>query len=449
LRILPIMAIVGLQAIFYYLVAFVFFLIPSGFIFAELGCRYANNGGVYSWVKAAFGNNAGVCALWMEWINNVIAFPATLAMIVATLSYSGLFSHHLNPDETCMIMILILWGISFYNLLGQKAANLLSSFGTVCGVFLPALILVALAGTWVSMGHVSAFQAHQQAFIPSLSSGSVAILVAVMSAYSGLQVSGFHANQVKKPEVNFPKAIFFSGIILFFITCLGSLAIYVIMFPAKINIENGVAQGLASLLRVFHLSWLTPYFAIGIALGAIASLSAWFVGPAKGVAYAAKEGGLPACLARLNKVNMPIVVMLAQSVIATLICLIFLIMPSAKEAFWVLIILTSQFTVLTYVLVFLAAIRLRARNSNNRSGLYLLRGHKCLNVLSVVGVILCLVAFVFGVLPPARLQFGHAFTYTIMVIGGDAIIIVMPLLWGLVTRMRMNEGFFAPSNNKS
>ena len=59
LREYPIMASQGLHAIFYYLVAFLFFLLPSALICAELSTRYPIKGGVYSWVKLAFGERAG------------------------------------------------------------------------------------------------------------------------------------------------------------------------------------------------------------------------------------------------------------------------------------------------------------------------------------------------------------------------------------------------------
>ncbi len=73
------MATIGLQSVFFYLVAAVTFLVPTSLICAELSSMLTkNNGGrVFSWVKAGLGEKAGVLAMWLEWFNNVVSFPST------------------------------------------------------------------------------------------------------------------------------------------------------------------------------------------------------------------------------------------------------------------------------------------------------------------------------------------------------------------------------------
>lgn len=50
------MATIGLQSVFFYLIAAVTFLLPTSLICAELSSMITqNNGGVFSWVKAGLG----------------------------------------------------------------------------------------------------------------------------------------------------------------------------------------------------------------------------------------------------------------------------------------------------------------------------------------------------------------------------------------------------------
>ena len=82
----PLMASMGFSAVFFYLLAALLFLLPSSVICAELGSTWPKAGGVYLWVRKAFGDKTGFLAIWLEWINNVISFPASLSFIAATLA---------------------------------------------------------------------------------------------------------------------------------------------------------------------------------------------------------------------------------------------------------------------------------------------------------------------------------------------------------------------------
>ena len=49
-------ASIGVQSIFWWIFTLIFFFIPYGLITAELGSTYPDQGGIYSWVKRAFGD---------------------------------------------------------------------------------------------------------------------------------------------------------------------------------------------------------------------------------------------------------------------------------------------------------------------------------------------------------------------------------------------------------
>ena len=53
LRGLPSQAEFGIQSIFYYLFAAIFFLLPFSLVCAELASTYTHSGGLYRWVSEA------------------------------------------------------------------------------------------------------------------------------------------------------------------------------------------------------------------------------------------------------------------------------------------------------------------------------------------------------------------------------------------------------------
>lgn len=55
---------------------------------AELGSAFSQSGGgVYTWVKEAFGPRWGFTAIWLQWIQNVVWYPTVLGFAAASLAY--------------------------------------------------------------------------------------------------------------------------------------------------------------------------------------------------------------------------------------------------------------------------------------------------------------------------------------------------------------------------
>ena len=153
LRNLPIMAGVGLSAILFYLLAALVFLIPSAFVSAELASTWPEAGGVYLWVQKAFGNRLGLFAIWSEWFNNVIGFPATLSFIAATVLYS--FLPHIEQHKIILLLLIlvILWSCTLFNFLGVKASSRLNIFGALVGSIIPSILIILLAVFWICSHH--------------------------------------------------------------------------------------------------------------------------------------------------------------------------------------------------------------------------------------------------------------------------------------------------------
>ncbi len=112
LRGLPLMAKEGLSMIFYILFAAVMFLIPASLVAAELGGAFSNkSGGVYTWIKEAFGSRWGFTAIWLQWIQNVVWYPTVLAFAASALAYLFMDPELANDGPYTGIVILVCyWG---------------------------------------------------------------------------------------------------------------------------------------------------------------------------------------------------------------------------------------------------------------------------------------------------------------------------------------------------
>src|SRR5262245_35880914 len=62
----------------------VVFFVPYALLTAELGAAWPGEGGVYVWVREAFGPRPGSLAAWFYWINNAYYIPAVYMVFAAT-----------------------------------------------------------------------------------------------------------------------------------------------------------------------------------------------------------------------------------------------------------------------------------------------------------------------------------------------------------------------------
>ena len=74
LRGLPTMAVYGMSVIFFLAVAVIFFLIPTALVSAELATTWPKRGGIYVWVREAFGEKWGFIAVCLQWLQNLVSF---------------------------------------------------------------------------------------------------------------------------------------------------------------------------------------------------------------------------------------------------------------------------------------------------------------------------------------------------------------------------------------
>ena len=85
LRSLPAMATYGLGSITLFVIPAILFLVPTALVAAELATGW--KGGIFTWVREAFGERAGFVAIWLQWIQNVVWYPTQIAFIAASLSF--------------------------------------------------------------------------------------------------------------------------------------------------------------------------------------------------------------------------------------------------------------------------------------------------------------------------------------------------------------------------
>jgi glutamate:GABA antiporter len=115
-------------------------------------------------------------------------------------------------------------------------------------------------------------------------------------------------------------------------------------------------------------------------------------------------------------------ILVAQASVITIIALLYAFIPSVTHAYWIFAAMATQVYLIMYVLMFIAALRLRRRQPGHS------RGYRApvLGLLCVLGVASSVAALVIGFIPPS--QFGHLnpVTYVFLILAGVVLIGVLP-----------------------
>lgn len=429
LRNLPLVAEYGYGSLFFYCLVALIFLFPCALISAELATGWVKTGGVYIWVREAFGPKWGFFAVWMQWIHNVTWFPAILSFSAATFAY--VVNPSLASNKTYLISSILggFWAITLFNCLGLKLSSWFSALGVIAGTILPGLLLIVFGLFWIGKGGEVQLQFTINSFIPAMSDiQNIVFLTGLFLAFGGLEVSAVHAREVQEPQKNFPRAILIAALISFVLYTLGALAIAIVIPKNQINLVASLMDAFQIFFAEYHLSYLVVPLALMIIYGAIGELNAWIIGPVRALHATSKHGDLPPLFQKLNKNGTPVNLLLFQGIIVTLTSFVFLFMPSASSAFWILSAMSVQLYLIMYILMFLAAIKLRYSHPHvvriyripyEMHGIWFVAG---------LGILSSIFAFLIGFIPPGQLKTGSLWFYEGFLIFGILLMSLIPIL---------------------
>lgn len=426
LRTLPLTAKLGLPLISYYLLAAIAFFIPVALVAAELATAFPETGGIYVWVREAFGRRVGFITIWLQWIYNIVWYPTILAFIAATFAY--LFAPELANNKTYLLIsiVILFWLFTCLNCFGMKLSGFVSIIGASIGTLLPMIGIILLGLTWFIQGRPLEIEA-PSSWLPDFSSlGNLSLFSAVLFGLLGMEMSAVHAEEVKNPQRDYPRALLYSTVIIFSTLVLGSLAIVIVVPASKLSVVSGFIDAYAVFFHTYHMPWMTAVIAGFIILGGLSGVSAWIIGPTKGLLVAARDGCLPQSLARVNRHGAPIVILILQGIIFTLLTSVMVLFESINAAYWILSDLCAQMALLVYVFMFAAAIKLRYSRSYPTGAYRIPGGNGVMWLVAGAGMLCSLLAILIGFVPPTQIKIENTFIFESFLMGGLIIFVFFP-----------------------
>jgi amino acid transporter len=283
-----------------------------------------------------------------------------LAFVAVSLAYGFEPAWQDNRLFVACVMIGIFWALTLACLAGPVAAAKLTTFGTVLGTIVPAAVLIGAGIAWIAAGkHIALPPFSAARLLPSWDLGRLPFVSSLLLAFTGLEVSGYYALVVRDPQRNYPKAMALALVAISGLSIFATLAIALAVPADKISLSGGVVQTFTIIFGAFGLRWIASVLAVLTAVGAIALMCAWLVGPLLSLTEVARNGLLPPVFRALSARQVPAAVMIWQAVLITIISVAFALVPSVNQAYWILTATTTALLGFYYLPIFAAVIKLR------------------------------------------------------------------------------------------
>lgn len=429
IRNFPSMAIYGWSCIGWYVIGAVLFLIPISLAGAELATGWPEGGGVYAWVKQAFGEKGGFTALFCEWSNNLVWFPTVLSFIASTLAFALTPSLSASPWYMFSVMMIAFWGTTAIAYFGEEASTKFGNAGVILGSIIPAILIIILGIWWIGSGAALVLPPFAVGtMVPVINFSTLPFFATIILLFAGMEMAGFHALETKNPQKDFPRAMALSALIIVVCTVLATLAIAVVIPADQLNLASGVMQAIQYFFTAAHMPGLVAPMAILITLGGVVSLAAWLIGPAKGLGIVAEEGNMPPLFDRTNRYGAPVAVLVIQALIGSFISLLYVFLPSVNQAYWILSAMTVELLCIVYILVFASVIKLRYTQPDTPRPFTIPGGKAGVWLVGGLGLFGTTLAFVVGLMPPSFFA-ADGLAYVGSVLLGTFLLAVPPLVF--------------------
>ena len=272
IRNLPTTATFGWAAIFFYGAAVLCYLVPVALCSAELATTVG--GGMYRWVREAFGSRWGFLAVWCDWSENIVWFPTVLVFLATTAAYV------INPDLAenkaflVPVMLIIFWAVTAFSTFGSLKSARWTGIGVIIGTAVPTAAIIGLGLWWTGSGRPSEIPFHASAIVPAWNGlASLVYAAGIVVAFAGMEIGGFYSHVTKNVRRTYPGAVLVAATTVAVLSILGSVAIAMVVPGKQIQLAGGIMQAVSIFFGKLGISSLIKPFGVLIIIGVLCGLA--------------------------------------------------------------------------------------------------------------------------------------------------------------------------------
>jgi glutamate:GABA antiporter len=364
-------ASIGTSSIFWWLFTLILFFIPYGMITAELASKYPEQGGIYAWVKRAYGPRWGARTSWLYWVNVALWMPSVY------LLFSSMLAQILNIELGLWSQIALAIVLTWITVWVTVASLSIGKWVPNLGAVLKAVIMLAIGigGFWYVSRHGVANDFSVANMWPKASDG-LEFLPVIVYSFLGFELMSGASEEMENPSRDVLSSILISGILITIFYLLGTVGILIALPVEQISLVEGLID---TLRKIFGEGAFANVLVIALSIAGLYTLYAnmvtWSMGANRSMAEASYRKDLPIIFGKLHPVHQtPRSAAIITGLVSTFVIIVYgFLAADAEDLFWTLFKFSTIIFLLPYLLMFPAFICLR-RKENHLTKAYTMPG---------------------------------------------------------------------------
>jgi amino acid transporter len=353
-------AAIGVQGLTLWVLLGIVFFIPYGFITAELGAAWPQEGGIYVWVREAFGERLATLTAFLYWIGQPFWAPSVFVLFAGTLSV--VFWPSMSQTDAEIVVVALIWVIVLIGIMPVSWSKWVNNASAAAKMTVMVGIGAVGIAYAVKHGTANSFAAGQ--WKPSFGT-NWGFLPIIIYSFMGFELMNSAGAAMKEPRRDVPKMILLSGAVLLGAYLLATFGILASLKLHDLSIVTGIADAMklafASVLGGFH--WLYQALMVVLLFTFFGNMVTWSIGANHSMAATGLDKRAPGVFGHVNqRFRTPDYAFLLFGVVATAIAVLnYSLFASKESVFWTIFALSSIIFLLPYLVMFPAFLLLQAR----------------------------------------------------------------------------------------
>jgi amino acid transporter len=352
----------GPVSIVLWVIAALFFFLPSAIVIARLSERFPEEGGMYIWTKRAFGDRHAFLCAWFYFISNVLYFPSLLLAGISMVAYAfGATGVRFAEEPACALptTVAVLLTLFLANAFGLNVAKWVSTAGGAATFIIAIILGICALVVFNRSGAATEFQ-----LLPRASIGTLNFWSQIAFAFIGLELAPIVSGEMRNPRRDLPRAAVFGAVACAIYYIAGTAALLVLLPSPEISPMTGLAQAGLAAARNFELPALSVLFAALIGAAIAGQAGTYIAGNTRLPYVIGLDRYIPAAFARLHpRWNTPYVALLVQAAISTVFLVMAQLGETVRATYQIMVDLVVIVTFIPFLYIFASGCRFASRTA--------------------------------------------------------------------------------------
>jgi glutamate:GABA antiporter len=352
----------GPQGFLWLVVLAVVFVAPYMLLMSEVGSAFTEEGGPYEWTKLAFGRLHGGIAAILYWVTNPLWVGGSLAFIATDSWTANVFKIGNGSVGDYVFKLIFIWISIGVAIISLKHGKWIPNFGAILRFAVLGFFSLTVIIYGIKHG-VAGFQTSQLSPTRAIFFGLVPLL---LFNYVGFELQNGAAEEMENPQKDVPMSILRSGIAGVLMYVIPIFCILLVLPKSKVT---GIGGFIDAVTLTFHGVYggaahpLLIIMTLAFVGALVTSGAVWMIGSDRIQAVASYDGAFIPYFGVFNRrLGTPVRVNVLSGITASVFSIVAISLlknQGTAAAFTVVLDIAISTTLLSYLWIFPAALRLR------------------------------------------------------------------------------------------